>query len=1188
MSVKWTENQQNAISARSGSVLVSAAAGSGKTAVLVQRVIDTITDKTNSISIDKMLIVTFTRAASAEMRTRVDLALNDMLRSDPYNSYLLRQKQLLYNAHISTIDGFCAEFVRQYFYKLNIQKDFKIADEKELSLLRGKALDNTLEQLYNSEDPKFMQLVSSVCSYRNDNNLRDIILEIYNFLLSIPFMNSWLDKALSIYDIDKTPVKTAPYIKNTLNNISESLDYAKSLIISAKELIHTDTYLEEKYIEKFNAMFKSDMEIVEKLSILAHSFNWDGLYEGLNLYAFCRFVSIRNGGDDPVKDAVKSIRDSYKSEIEKAKKLVFRTISEIEEETQTLYPIIEALFNSVKLYHKEFSKIKRGKNLADFSDIENWMIELLCEETPTGIVFTDIAGEISSMFDCIMVDEFQDINEVQNLIFKALSRNEENIFMVGDVKQSIYGFRQAKPEIFIDYKNKYSLYSKEEDAYPAKIILDKNFRSRKGILEACNFVFENIMSPDVGGIVYNDEEKLFCGASYPDTQSPQMEVDIVDISSLDKENNETPEIIEARHVGSKILKMMFEEKLTVFDKGEQRPAVFSDFAILLRTAKGMGKKSVTFVNELNLMGIPVVANEKNSFFDIYEIKIMLNLLRVIDNPLQDIPMLSVLFSPIFSFTPDELAEIRSQHRRTSIYNAILSDSKNNSKSAEFISFISRMRKISATTTVDKLIGMILELTGLDSVVMAVSNTTANLNLLQEYARTFSSDGYKNLSSFVRFVDRLAQKGLDFDAGASSETAIANAVQVMSIHGSKGLEFPICFICNTNSEFNTRDTVKNTVLDSTQGIGIRYKEDFLKFDTVQRKSAALSLENSFISEEMRILYVAMTRPKERMIITCTQKDPMGYISKINSKITNNIITPYAVKNCNSISDWIVACSLLHPSCKEWRQKIGSQIIPSAEIQTPWEFNILTDEDLEPLYSDEELTEESPDEKDPVNLELLEELKNRFEFQYKNQGLTALPQKVSASDLAHRDNDVFEKVLRTPDFISDKPAKGTDRGMAFHIFMEHCDFEKATENPQYQIDLLCSKGYLTQEQCALLEIDKITKLFRSQLFKRLLSSKNVYREYQFTVKITGDDFDENIDNTLKEQSIIMQGAVDLAFEEGEELVIVDYKTDRVKDLSSLTDLYSKQLRLYKTAMEQCTDYKVKELYIYSLHLNEFIML
>ncbi len=1184
-SVKWTENQKNAINARNGSVLVSAAAGSGKTAVLVQRVIDTITDKVNPISVDRMLIVTFTRAASKEMRVRIDDALNKLLEKDPYNNYLLRQKQLLYSAKISTIDGFCTELVRQYFYKLDIANDFKIANEKDLELIKNKALDNTIEHFYNENSDDFQKLVGCLCDYKNDYRLRDSILKIYRFLVTIPFPEKWLDNALDVYDIEKTPVATSRYIKNIIDYANESLNFIWSVFNSIYSAAEVDTSIPADKILKITDMIENDKLILQKATDAVTDKDWDELYRCVNI-SIPNFPVLRGFADDPMKVAVKAVRDSYIAEFKKLKDLFVCPISEIESQNILLFPAINSLFKCVKKFSEEFTNLKRDKNVLDFSDIENNMINLTCEYTENGIQYTDTAKELSGLFDCIMVDEFQDINEVQNLIFKAISKDESNLFMVGDVKQSIYGFRQAKPEIFIDYKNKYNLYSKSNENYPAKIILDKNFRSRAGVLDACNFVFKNIMSPDVGGIVYNDEEKLFCGASYPETNAPQMEVNIIDSGNLNIEEDETKVQLEAKHVAKKIYEMINIEGVTISDKGVQRKATYGDIAILFRSDKGHSKRGITFVNELVSRGIPAVSSEKNSFFQINEIKIMINLLRVIDNPLQDIPVMSVLMSPIYGFTADDITQVRLNKRHTSLYNAVLDSCDTMEKSARFISEIARFRKLSVTTTVDKLIGIILQVTNFNSVVMAVNNDNCdNLNLLQKYARDFGKESYKSLSAFIHFIDKLQERGVDLDAIGTNTESDVNAVQVMSAHSSKGLEFPICFICCANTKFNLEDVKKDVILDCDTGLGIRYKEDFIKYDTIQRKSVILQMKNSFISEEMRILYVAMTRAKERLIITMSHKEPKKFIESAANKITDNEITPYAVKNSNSFADWIVACGLLHPSCDKWRSYIEKSIIPQDDAGAEWSFNIYNNDDIadfEPTVTDKKdvsLERALPD------YEFLNKFVERINYCHPLETLQTIPQKVSASAISHN-NQVFDKVLKTPNFVKESTPKGTDIGTAFHCFMEHCDIKNARDSVTLEAQRLVDKGFLTEQQQNLLDVAKITEFLNTPLVDRIINAKEFYREYQFTVNINLSEYDENIDNSLKEQKIVMQGAVDLAFAEEDGLVIVDYKTDRVKDVSVLSALYSKQLLLYKNAMEQCTGLKVKEMYIYSVNLNKLL--
>lgn len=1179
-SVKWTDSQRDAISARGGSVLVSAAAGSGKTAVLVQRVIDTITDKTNPTSIDRMLIVTFTRAAREEMLTRVEKAINNLLKDDPRNQYLLHQKQLLYSAKITTIDGFCTDFVRQYFYKLDIQQDFRIADEKEVKLLISKALDNTLERYYNSNSQDFLNLVSSVCNYRSDDRLRENIEKLYKFLVTIPFMDSWLDSKAEIYNVKTTPVKTAPYIMSIFDYAKECLKYCFVLSSHATGLLCDCAESFGKHYQKFEDCLVDDNKIICKLIQSVKNKDWDSLFCDLSNINWSRFPGVKNMPLE--KDTIKAYRDNYKAEITSLSKLVTSNLENIEEETKKLYPIIKTFFDCVKSFYQEFETLKAEQNLADFADIENWMIKLLCKETDNGIEYTDLAYEIANEFDYIMVDEFQDINSVQDLIFRAISKDESNLFMVGDVKQSIYGFRQANPEIFTSYKNRYPLYNSEADNYPAKIILDKNFRSRNTVLNACNFVFANLMSTEVGGIEYNQEEVLNCGATYPDTKNADFELMLFTTPKSDNEDDETKVELEAKSVAKKIMHLIYEEKFIVTDKdGSQRPVQFSDIAILLRTAKGKGNKAAVYVNVLEQCGIPATASEKTSIFDAQEIKVLVNLLKVIDNPLNDIPLLSVLMSPIGGFTADDIALIRSKDRYIPLYKSLLNN-KDNPKFNNFLDLLTKLRYVSVTNTVDKLISIILQMTGYDSIVMAMTQKPAkNIYLFREYARTYGENGYRNLSSFVRFIDKLQENDMTLNASDNAED-IVNAVQVMSIHSSKGLEFPVCFICDTSTAFNTKDISESVVIHPTEGVGIKYKDEFLKYDTVQRKSVGLTLKDSMISEELRILYVAMTRAKEKLIVTVGHQDPYAYIAKVESKLTSSKLSSFVVKSFNSFSDWLVACALIHPSGREWRDECGSSLSPRRTADLlPWKLSVDFDYGVDEIQeTPEESTTPKPVEADT---EFLSKFKSNINFNYKNQHLITLPQKVAASELAHKDSAVFNKVLRKPQFESSSKVTGTDVGTAFHSFVQHCDFELAKSDVVGEIKRLTDSGFITLQQSTLLDVDKISDFLNSSLLSRVIKSDQYFREYRFMVKISAKDYDNSLDEANK---ILMQGAVDLAFVEDNELVLVDYKTDRVKDINSLKEIYSKQLELYKFAMEQSTDKIVKEMYIYSVHLNEYI--
>ena len=1032
--LQLTPSQFDAVKARGGNVLVSAAAGSGKTAVLVQRIIDALTDKDNPVSIDRMLVVTFTRAATLEMRTRIELAINELLKNDPYNKYLLSQKHLLYSARISTIDSFCTEFVRRYFYKLDIQRDFGIPDSGEESILINKAVDNTLEFFYKQNDKNFLNLISAVCSQRNDDNLKKYILQIYRFLTAFPFPESRLDDMLSLYETSSQSFEDTPYHLYIMNYARECLLYCLELNQTCYKYLEQDDFLEADKIEKIRDTLSDDFTVLNSINADVMSNNWNGVFERLSNFKIKTFPRITGANDDNYKELIKNTRNAYKAEVNSLKSVFISDINTINSETEKLYPLIKALLDCVKRFIFEFEILKTDKNLLTYSDIEHLTVNLLCDNNNGEISFTDISEEISEEFDLIMVDEFQDVNDTQDLIFRAISHNRDNLFVVGDVKQSIYGFRQAKPDIFINYKNTYKPYDRDNPDYPAKIILDKNFRSRLGVIEACNFLFSALMSEEMGGVEYNDEEKLVCAASYPESDSPNMELMLIDTEGINKEEDETKAEFEASGVAEKIYKLIFEEKLQVKDGDSSRNVTFGDIAVLLRSAKGDTRRAVTFANTLRKYGIPVISTEKNNFFEENEIKVMLNLLRIIDNPVQDIPLLSVMMSPMFGFTAEDMAEIRSDNRRMPLYNAVKLCGEYNDKCKEFIEFIGKMRSLAVTTSVDRLIGIILRTTGFDSITTAVNNMPPkNLYLLQEYARKYAGSGYKSLTVFINFIDRMAENGTIINSSDEPGADNLNAVRIMSIHASKGLEFPVCFLSSTSTKFNLQDTTSDLVINNLGGVGIRYVDNLIKYDTVQRKAVSMMMTDVQLSEEMRVLYVALTRAKERLIITSAQQNPESYISKLESRITSYPISNYIIKHSKSFSDWLFTAALANPSCKSLRTNIQPDYTNYNDNYRPWAVSVVK-ASPENEYDVTSGQEEQKTVKRKPNPEFIESFKRRLSFVYKNKPLETLPQKVSASELSHKDNKIFNKLLNKPEFLSGKKTAGAQRGTAFHVFME----------------------------------------------------------------------------------------------------------------------------------------------------------
>lgn len=1167
----FTPSQLEAITAQGGSVLVSAAAGSGKTTVLIERIIRMITRKENPVDVDRLLIVTFTRAAATEMKDRLSKAINKLLENDPYNPQLLRQRQLMYNSSICTIDSFCGAIVREYFHILGVQKDFRLADGNETDVISSEALETVLEDFYRDNTEEFTALVDAFANKNGDDNLRKAILKIADFLSTQPFGEKWLDDMLANYRPD-IPVEESLFGKILIKYARSMVDHSLLLTENSIKLLDEDEKLRDANLH----LILDDKIYFEKLLERFEEGSWDEIKRFSATFVKGKFNTPKGYKDDPIKIAVADSRNEVKKSVENICNIFMWDSEEIKSEIEYLGKIVEELFNVVKAYLNKFSEMKSAKNILSFSDVELLTVKLLAEPCADGYKKTEQANEIASRFDQIMVDEFQDVNDVQDLIFKCVSTNENNMFVVGDVKQSIYGFRQAKPEIFIDRKNE---YKRAQDAFPATIILDMNFRSRKEVCSAVNYIFKNIMTVTSAKMDYSSDEYLNVGAKYPNSNSCNFELDYLDYDeNTDKVTNE------AIFIANKILKMRA-EGFTV--GANQKPLEYGDCAILLRSTKNT---ATTFVNTLNSLGVPACSEIKESFFDTNEIKVMLNFLRCIDNPSLDIPLLSVMCSPVYSFTVDELANIKGNSRHTNLYSAVAAYAKKDDRTAKFLKELTALKTYSCTCSVDELLGRIYELTSFSAIISAINGNKGikNLNLLREYARNFESGGYKGLSAFVTYMDKLIENGAELESSSGANGETDNMVKVISIHKSKGLEYPVCFIACSSKRFNKTDLSDDVLIDSKAGLGIRRVDGFCRYNTLPRMAVGVEISENEIAEEMRVLYVALTRAKEKLIVVSSQKNAVDYLVKLNSKLAGGMIDPYTVMKSTSISDWISMCVLVHPLHINLRSKLqisdNCTNIETEELM--WDINFYKPSDFENI-SKVNLSEENTEIKtEDYNTEIVDLLKARTGFKYKNQAVLKIPQKVSASELAHSEGDGFDKIFLKPSFMMKDNTTAVERGTAHHKFLQFCNFQDAKNDLQSELDRLVSNGILSEVQANVIDKKDIAKFFESQLAQRIISSSLVMREERFTVNIKAGMLDSTLEGETANTRVVMQGAIDLIFKEDNSLVVVDYKTDRVREISRLKELYSKQLALYKQAVEEFTDYKVKECIIYSIHLNEYI--
>lgn len=1166
----WTSSQKNAINLRNGTVLVSAAAGSGKTAVLVQRIIEGITDNKKPCSADRLLVATFTNAAASEMRERISLEIARMIDGNPENAYLRKQQILLKRAKISTIDSFCNDIVRENFYRLGISPNFRISDDNETLILRENAIDNVMDRLYEEGSKEFLNLVELFSKDRDDVNLVRIIEQLYNFMRAYPFPDEWMSNIVSLYE-EVDNVCDTVWGEVMVNYLEDTLDYLIELTNISIELCRQDKKIEDAYLE----VLKSDMVNLSVVMRAAEAKSWNGIVKALQFEFDKQKKQLRGYNDDIVKIKIVNNRKYVKDVVKKLKSYFCMYEDKVKQDNKKIKDIVTELFYIVKLFDDEFQKIKSERNVADFGDLEYWMIKLLVKKKNGYYEKSQVAIELSEQFDEIMIDECQDINETQSMIFKMLSKDEKNLFMVGDVKQSIYGFRQAMPEIFLKRKEAYSEYYAKEEKYPLKVILDKNFRSRRGVLDTVNFIFKQLMSKNLGDMDYTEEEKLKYGSNYPESNDEETEIHIIETQKDEEKSKNT---IEAKEIAKIISKMISEGKLIHDSQGSHR-VTYRDFCILLRSAN---KHAADYAKELYNCGIPVWCDANGKFFGTVEISVMISLLRIIDNPIQDIPLISVLVSPIYGFTPDDLARLRINDRNIPIYFALKQFKENGDKRCKkFLDDLDEYRRLSVMLRPNKLINYIYDKTGYLAIVQAMENgelRLANLRMLVEYAGKYEGDTYKGLSGFIRFIDKLQEQKSDLTP-ASSISETANVVRIMSIHRSKGLEFPICILAGCSRNFNSNR--EEVMVHNKLGLGIKLRNsnNTLHYPTVIRQAISLELKRDGLSEELRVLYVALTRAREKLIIIMTVDN---LESKVNKIMLGNEerISPYLLRSMNSFGDWILCAMLRHPSAKKLVGSMGMDgcLVIMNDV-SDWKIKLVGS------FAHEHNIENIKDEETPkINNDILKLVTNRFDYLYPYQDLKNVPVKVAASQISH--GDMWSKYIATskPSFLLKSSLTGAESGTAIHQFLQFADYKNSVQDFDVEILRLLDKGFLSEEQIKVINKKQILKFLNSELGKRILSSDDLKREYRFSVRVPIEEYDKRFVDINANDNIVLQGAIDCVFEENGEYIIVDYKTDIVNESKQLVEKYRNQLEIYKYAFEKCNGCKVKECIIYSFTLGK----
>ncbi len=1184
--MSWTNEQLNAINARNTGIIVSAAAGSGKTSVLVERLIGILSDTENKTPADRLIVVTFTNDAAAQMKQRLSDALSEKIAREPDNLWLCRQQALLQTAKISTIHSFCFDLIRENIRSLDVSAGFRILDDTEEKMLKRRAVENTFELFY-SKHPETINRLADFFSGndRGDTELEEAVLKIYDFLMSIPYYDDWLREKTAFWKKGFCP-DTDPFAEI----------YLKKLENSYRRVLHKAEHIGERYFNVFGEVSKCIEWETEQLrkaiaNITSEEYEWDSRVK------FPEPDSKKPNFTSPrKKDAeqaamfedMKFIHDTYKDYAKNFQKSVF-TFDEICSDYAVHAAVTEDLHSMITSFAQELAKLKTEKNALGFSDAEQLTIKLLTEKGEEGeIRRTPLAKELSDYYSMIMIDEFQDANNNQDLIFKILSKGGTaekggtNLFVVGDVKQSIYRFRLANPKLFIDALEKSEEYTEDDfGGTNAAIFLNRNFRSSEQVISFVNYIFSTLMSRTTGEVDYTESEALVKGLDYP---KGDRTTEFITIPS-DSDDEEGICLDEPYAVAQKISSILGAKK--VYDKGTLRPCEPRDFCILLR-----GKAAAdSFVEALAERNIRAHAEEPEGYLESREISVLINLLAVIDNPMQNIPLVSVLMSPMFMLTAEEMAELavmkdREEDKYFRVVKRVLegeteigTNSVLYAKLKRFMEIFEKLRYCAASQRLERFIRTIYDSTDFLSAVQVFrdgNQKRANLRLLLDIAESYENNSGGGITGFVRYIDMLVKKNGKMHH-ASTVSASDNAVSVKTIHKSKGLEYPFVFLCGTSKKFNESDVNSRMISSSDYGISfkIQNREQLKSYKSFPLYVMSRIERENLASEEMRLMYVALTRAREQLFITIPDNEKIRKkIYAISSEIIiSRGLTTDMIAAADSMLYWIAAAMLIHPDGEWFRD---GALVPMLKSAPEVRFTAAEPDKRE---EEQKAVVTAFADKDKV-----ERLRKIFEYRYEGE-LIDKSAKITVTEIA-KSSDEDKLYLRRPDFVSEQgELTAAEKGTAMHTFMQYADYAAAEVNPSSEADRLVEMGLLAKEESASLNLEQIKCFFDSELYRRMKKSDNVRREQKFLIKKSDAALD---DERLMgyNNSSMLQGIADCMFEETDGIVIIDYKTDRVDSEGVLIKRYDLQLKLYSAALSRIFGKPVKEAYLYSFALGRAV--
>ncbi|MCL2322377.1 MAG: helicase-exonuclease AddAB subunit AddA [Oscillospiraceae bacterium] len=1158
----FTEEQTKAILTGDCNLIVSAAAGSGKTAVLVERIIRKITNFENNKNIDDFLVVTFTNAAASEMKERIEEALNKIIEEPDldkeYISNITKQITLLPIANITTIHSFCLNVIRDNIHKTDLDPKFRVADDSEVNILINEALEELFEEeLSKEENGNFIELMYTF-DERRETRLKETILDLYRFSRSLPDFKSWLFNSCEKLNISNWTDFLNSFYGNKLFHLLKA--QIKNFIdaVSQGELFLKETPGLSKYYYSF-------VDLREALEGLNAYNELDQLLEEMRLFDIEDLPRTRGYEDE--KANAKALRKFVKDSIDDIKKNYCKSHEYILKSLKGSYRVLKELALATLKFHDIFSTKKREKGIIDFNDMEQMCFEILLEK--------DVSKIYMDKFSEILIDEYQDSNRIQEEILKSISRvnspyNSPNIFMVGDVKQSIYGFRNACPDMFIE---KYRSY--RDDGLYRKIKLYKNFRSSKRILSSVNEIFKMIMSQEIGGIDYDEEEFLIFGSDTED--KGEVSINILNYDKeyeTDSEEELTTIQAEARMVG-KLINDLIQKKQMIKRDEKFKEIDYRDIVILSRTTEKVNR---IFLDELSTWGIPVYADAKTGYFESYEIKIMISLLCIIDNPYQDISLLSVLKSPIGGFTPDEIMDIRLVDEESYLYDNMLT--MDNKKVKDFIERLNFYRKEAGHLKIHELIWKLFTETGFYGYVAALpygNERRANLKLLFKKGKDFEEGNFRGLFNFINFINKFKQNDGDFGS-ASTIGENENVVRLMSIHKSKGLEFPVVFLIRASKNINFADLKKKLVYNNDLGLGIDYTDINKRviMTSIVKDLIKNTLKTQVLSEEMRLLYVAMTRAKYKLIITGSVSNlDKSYLKWQSSlKYTSSKLSDFYINSCKNFFDLIMPSAILNKEIFETKAWEMMDIDKSRFIQR------------------------NDVDKSNETMKVYEEIDRRLSYVYPFDKFTKLPGFVTVTELKRR-WEIFEEdeynendrlIIESPRFLSPhRNIKGNEVGMLNHLFLQHLDLNREYTyiSLNEEIQKMINEEKITQDQRMFIMVKNIMSFLSSDLVKRIRKSNFVKKEFPFQSLFPSRelfvlDFDD-----VQDDLVMVQGIIDLFFEEDGDIVLLDYKTDS-KLNDSIVLNYERQLNIYSKCLEKILEKKVKEKLIYLLSKDELIKL